>query len=440
MKRYHGQVVETDDFRHVLEEHSGRALGKFFDQWFHSPGYPALKVTFKYDDKHKQGTFEIEQTQVDQEKGIPAFTLSTDLAWTIDEVEHRVPVRLEEAKHVVTVPMEAKPQQVRFDPLAKTLHKLEFNPGDPMLRAQLTGAKDVIGRIQAAHELAKTGKRANIQAIVDAYADEPFWGVREQFAQALVKADTEAAVAGLARIVGLEQHPWVLASLFRAAGNYRDARIRDAIVARLEGGFQPEQPAGLPYVATAAAYEALGKQRQEAEWDLLVEGAGRDSFNGYAQSGALRGLAETRRAEAIDLLLERVAYGATSNRARPAAVTALAEIGKGQEKVVRERVVERLVDLLRDPWDRVSRFAALGLRTVKAPEALGTLEAYGRRLSHQEQVFVERLVKALRAEDKVDGSAVKKQVEELQEKMRKLEDQVQKLQAKLEPAEPKERQ
>jgi aminopeptidase N len=436
LKRYHGQVVETDDFRRVLEEHSGRALGKFFDQWFRSPGYPALKVTFKYDDKHKQGTFEIEQTQVDKEEGVPAFTLSTDVAWTIDGVEQRAPVRLEEARQVVTVPMEAKPEQVRFDPLAKTLHKLEFNPGDPMLRAQLTGAKDVIGRIQAAHELAKTGKRANIQAIVEAYADEPFWGVREQFARALGEADTEAAVEGLARIVGLEQDPRIMASVFQAAGKYRDARIREAIVARLEQGFQPEQPAGLPYVAAAAAYEALGKQRREAEWDLLVEGAGRDSFNGYAQSGALRGLAETRRAEAIDLLMERVVYGATSNRARPAAVQGLAEIGKGQEKAARERVVEKLVDLLRDSWDRVSRSAAVGLKTVKAPEAIGALQAYGWRLSHQEQVSVERLVKALRAEDMVDGSAVKKQVEELQEKMRKLDEQLQKLQAKVEPAEP----
>ena len=31
---------------------------------------------------------------------------------------------------------------------------------------------NVIGRIQAAHELAKSGKRANIQAVVDAYAAE----------------------------------------------------------------------------------------------------------------------------------------------------------------------------------------------------------------------------------------------------------------------------
>lgn len=427
LKRYNGKVVETDDFRYVLEEHSGRSLGRFFDQWFHTAGYPSLKVSFQFDDKRKQGTFEIEQTQVDKEKDIPAFTLSTDLSWTINGTEHRLPITLDQAKQTITAAMASKPEQVRFDPDSKVLHKLSFNPGDPMLRRQLTQARDVIGRIQAAHELAQTGKRANIQAIIDAYPQESFWGVRRELIKALGKANNETAVEGLVGMIKSEQDPLVLASVFRAAGNYRDQRIGEAIAARLLGK--------LPYLATAAAYEALGKQREQAPWEVLVAASQQASFNGFAQSGALRGLASTRRAEAIDLLMERVGYGKTSNRARPAAVSALADIGQGQEKQSRERIVEKLIDLLRDPWPRVGRTAARGLRTVKAPEAIAPLEAYGRSLSHMEQVVVERLVTALREHDKIDGSALKKQVEELQDKVRKLEDQLQKLEAQVEPAE-----
>jgi aminopeptidase N len=426
LKRYNGQVVETDHFRHVMEEHSGRALGKFFDQWFHTAGYPALKVSFSFDDKHKQSTFEIEQTQVDQEKNIPAFTLLTDLAWIIDGTEHRLPVKLDQPKHIVTITMAAEPEQVRFDPDSRALHKLDFNPGDPMLQRQLREATDIIGRIQAAHELAKTSKRANIRAIVEAYLNEPFWGVRREFAKALGQANSEAAVAGLAEMLNLEQDPLVLPAVFEAAGNYRDRRIRDAIAARLEQG--------LPYRATQSAYEAMGAQRQEAVWDMLVDGSRQDSFNGFAQSGAFRGLAATRRTEAIDLLLERVAYGAASNRARPAAVSALADIGQGQEKARREHIVEKLTDLLRDPWDWVGWAAANGLKTIKAPEAIEALESFGRSRSHQERTDVERIVASLRDEDKSDGSALKKQVEDLGEKVRKLEDQLQKLQARVEPA------
>lgn len=219
----------------------------------------------------------------------------------------------------------------------------------------------------------------------------------------------------------------VLFVVFQAASNYRDRRIRDAIAARLERE--------LPYRARQTAYEALGAQRQDASWELLVEGVQQDSFNGIAQSGACRGLAATRRTEAIDLLMERVPYGATSNRARPAAVSALADIGQEQEKVVRERIVEKLIDLLRDPWDGAGFAAAYGLKTIKAPEAIEALESFSRSRSHQEQLEVERIITALRTEDKRDGSALKKQVEELREKVRKLEDQLQKLEAKVEPAE-----
>ncbi len=425
LQRYAGKVVETSHFRQVMEEHSGRSLGQFFDQWFYTAGYPSLKVSFNYDDKRKQGTFEIEQKQVDQEKGTPVFHLTSDLGWTIDGRSFRMPVKLEREKQSFIVNMSAEPEQVRFDPDCKVLHKLAFNPGDPMLRRQLVDAPDVIGRIQAARELVKTGKRNNIQAVVDAFAGEPFWGVRVEIAQALSKANSETAVAGMAQIVAQEQNPMIIADVFRAAGEYRDDRIKDALMARLQQN--------LPYGATAAAYESLGKQRPEAPLQLLLDASRQeDSFNGVVQSGALRGLASSRHPQAVDPLLERVAFGKTANNARPSAVSALADIGQGQEKMQREQIVERLTDLLRDPWYYVHRAAASGLKQVGEPEAVPALEAYARRLSHQDRVAVEETINALRDRDKTDGSTIKKQVEDLRETIRKLADRVENLTARVE--------
>ena len=423
LKQYNGQVVETDDFRRIFEQLSGRSLVGFFNQWFYSSGYPNLKVEFDYDDKKKQGTFTIEQKQVDKEKGIPAFTLHTDLSWTIDGQEQRRAVKLSEAKHTFIFPMAAEPQQVRFDPEYKVLHKLEFNPGDAMLRHQVRSARDVIGRILAGYELAKTGKRANVEAVTAAYFDEPFWGVRREFAAALGKSGHEAAIEGLARIIAWEQDPNCLRFVFMAAKNYRDVRLRDAISARIQGG--------LPYFAAQQAYEAMGMQRHLADVDLLRAGVEQERFGGFAQSGAYVGLALTRRAEMVDFLLARVAYGAISNRIRPAVVRALGHIGKNEEKRAKERIVETLVDLLRDPWQPVSFTAAYTLPVLKEPAALGALTQFSQQLSHQDQVGLEEAIAALRSEDKVDGSAVKKQVEDLEEKIRKLEDQLQKLSAQV---------
>ena len=426
LKRYSGKVVETDDFRHVMEEHSGRSLGKFFDQWFHSPGYPDIEVSFDYDSKQKQGTFKIEQKQVDQEKGIPAFALSTDLGWTVNGEEHTIPLKLDEAKHVVIVNMAKEPEQVRFDPGHKAHHKLSFNPGDPMLRRQLKDAKDVIGRIQAANELAKTTKRANIEAIVEAYAEESFWGVREQFVKVLAKANTEAAIEGIVKIVDSERDPKVMASVFGAAGEYRDERIQVAIGRRLQDE--------LPYEAHYEAYKAMGAQRRMADWDALISGSQVAGYRGIAQAGAFVGLAATRRDEAVDLLLEQIAYGIHDNRVRRSMAGALADIGQGLEKAKREEVIERLEDLLRDPWETVRWQAVRGMKTMKAAESIPAIEAFGQGLSHQNKVMVDKVISSLRDEDKSDGSAVKKQIEELTEKVRKLEDQLQSIAAKVEPA------
>jgi aminopeptidase N len=423
LRRNAGKVVETDDFRHVLEEHSGRSLGKFFDQWFHSPGYPDLKISFKYEAKQQRGVFEIEQKQVDKEKGIPAFNVATELGWTINGEERRLPIKITEAKHTFMVSMAAEPEQVRFDPDNKVLAKLSFNPGDPMLRRQLSEAKDVIGRVLAAHELAKTGKRANVEAIVDAYENESFWGVKEQFLKTLAEADTEAAIAGLESLIKKEEEPLVLPTVFRCAGKFRDPGLRDAIALRLGGNLAP--------VAQQAAYEAMGAQRNDALWDVLVQGSQEVGYNGISQSGAFKGLGATRREEAVDLLLEQIDYGIHSNRVRPAIVSALADIGQGLERMKREQVVETLSDLLRDPWRDVRWQAASGLRKMNAPQAIPTLEAFRRSVSQQEQVYIEQLIESLRNADKIDGSAMKKQVEDLRDKVRKLEDQLQKVEARL---------
>ncbi|MCA9969650.1 MAG: HEAT repeat domain-containing protein [Anaerolineales bacterium] len=427
LQRYDGRVVETDDFRAVLEAHSGRSLGKFFDQWFRQKGYPDLKVTFNYDGEQQQGTFTIVQQQAGDDGSGPVFELATELSWTTAGETHTLPIRLTAARHTFVIAMPREPEMVRFDPAHAALHKLTFDPGRALLRRQLTDAPDIIGRIQAAHVLAKSGKRRSVQAVVDAYAAEPFWGVRREMAEALGAAEHETAVAGLAHLLTIEQDPMVLAQLIQAAGQYRDGPIRDALLRRLDDG--------LPPVAMQNAYRAVGAQRQAAPWQRLAEAAETPSFNGIAQGGALLALGEARQAAAAPLLRQATGYGAAPNRVRPAAVLALAQLGKGlEQKQAREDLVALCIDLLRDPWHEMRWAAARALRVLRAPEALTAVEAFGRSLSAQEQVAVERIAAALRQADKVDGSAAKKQLEDLQTKVRKLEEMVEKLAAQVNPA------
>jgi len=424
LARYRGEVVETDDFRRVLEEVSGRSLGRFFDQWFYSPGYPAIKVRFKHDAARGEGRFTIEQTQADAQTGERAFHLHTELGWVVDGKLQLWPITLESARQTVVIPMPAAPDQVRFDPRGLVLHKLDLDPGQIMLRRQLTAAGDVTGRIQAGLALAAKGSREGIAAIRAACSTEPFWGVRVEWMEALGKAGVDAALEALVERCLLEQDPRVLASVMRAIGRYRDPLMLEAVQARLAQD-------DLPYTARAAALEALGAGRAEAPVDLLLEAAGREGFGGIVQAGAFRALAASRLPEALTGLEEYVGYGASSNRSRPAAVAALAELGHRQERAARERVTDTLVDLLRDPNQKVAWAAARGLGILEAASAIPALEAFAAPRCRQEQVAVARLTADIRAAGSSKPGGKADEMESLRSQLRKVMDRVEKLEARL---------
>lgn len=424
LQRYMHKVVETDDFRRVLEEHSGRSLVKFFDQWFRTAGFPDLKIGFEFDATRLEGIFTIEQKQVNQDKGIPAFEFTTDVGWVIGSQDLRQTIHIDSQRQVIVVPMSAKPDQVRFDPDHKVLHRLEFNPGDPMLRAQLINAPDLIGRVEAAYTLVKSAKYINIQAVVDAFIQEPYWGARCEFAEALGDANHAAAIEGIAQLIRTENEPRVMVSLLVAAANYRSPAINNAVQTRLQTTLGPG--------SLRAAYIALGKQRDQAPIDILTSAAARPDRDGRAQGGAFLGIGESRQAELIPLLLNYATYGGSPNRARPAAAGALAILGKSLDKDQRGPIIEKLTDLLRDPWYGVTWAAARALANLGEPSAIPALETFARSLSEQEQAMVNRIIQELREKDKVDGSAQQKQIDELRDKVRTLEGQLQSWTARLE--------
>jgi aminopeptidase N len=424
LRRYSHQVVETDDLRRVCEDISGRSLGRFFDQWFHRSGYPHLKVRFRHDAEKREGVLEIEQAQVEGEGAeSEPFELDLEVAWVIDGTRHvrRLPVR--RAKEVFLVPMERDPELIRIDPDGKVLHKLEFNPGDDKLRRQLTDGADLFGRLLAGSELAKSGRVQNVEAVRDAFRGEPSWGVRVQWAKALGDAQSEAAIGALADLIGDHDDPWSLPSLLGAAGSYRDPRLKAALEARLDRGLLPR--------AAAAAYESLGAQREDAPFSRLVEASAEPGMGGFRQSGALGGLARTRRLEALDVLIDRLPYGKCELRARPAAARALGALAATLDRRPRERAIEALVDVLRDP-DHVMRIAgADGLAAARASEALEALEAFRATVSAQERSRVDRIIDAIRKSGRRDREKADRELDELREKVRKLDDTLQRLEARL---------
>ena len=419
LREYAGKVVETDDFRRIMERVSGRSLGKFFDQWFHSPGYPVLEVEFDWDDSHARGTFTIKQTQLESRM----FCFPLTLAWTIDGETFRRQIEIERERHSFVFEMEHEPEMVRVDPDFDVLHKLDFDPGADKLETQLVKAPDVLGRILAGRELGKSGKPHGIRKLAERWSEEPFWGVRLEWGRALAHSASAAAVEALCHIIEVEQDHRVLECLLRACADLRDARLTAAVAKRSH--------AGLPHRAAMVAWELLGAQRERAPFDLIAGAAERPSYNGFEQSGALRGLASTRDARALDLLLRRTEHGLTSNRARPSAVIALGSLARRLDKRAREQAIERLVDLLRDEVQRVQMAAVHGLEAARAIEAIAALAAFRETVTHQEAVHVDQVIAGLRRSEEPRLGAAEKDLEELREKLRKLEERLEKLDARV---------
>lgn len=435
---YAGKLVETDDFRHVMERVSGRSLGKFFDQWILSPGYPALEVDFDWDDAHHRGTFNIKQTRAGckgdddsndgngkRDDGHEApFAFPLTLAWSIDGEVQRRRVDIERTRHSFVFEMDGEPDMVRVDPDFEVLHKLEFDPGVDKLETQLVDAPDVLGRILAGRELIKQARSKALDKIRARWSEdprfgEPFWGVRLEWAKALGHLGSVAAIEVLSHAITCERDYRVLEGLLRACIDLRDPGLAEAVTRRFEQG--------LPHRAAAAAWELLGAQRERAPYELIEAAAKRASYLGVEQSAALRALAATRDERALDALIARTAPVETSDRARPAAALALGQLARRLDKRPRERAVERLMALLRDHVPRVRMAAAYGLEAARATEAIGALESFRAGLTHQEQVRIDRVLANLRkGEDPRIGSA-EKEIEELREKLRKLEERFEKL-------------
>ncbi len=436
LREYGGGVAETDDFRRCLERRSGRSLAKFFDQWLRSPGYPKLKAKFRHDAAKGEGIVEIEQTQVDSKKGIPCFDLPLDVEWTIDGETQRRTLQVHREKHAFVLPMAADPTSVRLDPDSRIVCALDFNPGSPRLRAQLRDAPDVIGRILAGRELVKSGARGDLRALAEAWPQEPFWGVRLAWAQALAKAGSEQALEILLGALETEEDARVLPTLLQSIGKYRDPAIAPAIAARLDRG-------DLAHRAKAAAYESLGAQRHrlpEAEKRRLIDAASRPSFASFATAGALRGLASTRAPEAAELLSAAVEpCSPCGDGARPTAAVALGSLARVLDRGPRAAAIEALVDRLRDPSQRVRDAAVTGLRLADARQAAGAIEAYAKPLAAQFRIPHMRAVDSLRrGQPSATIRALERSVGELETKLRELQGTVEKLEDRHASADPTE--
>src|SRR5439155_6529040 len=220
-----------------------------FDEFVYRGGHPAFKLGFEWDQEAKQAKLSVQQTQ--DTNGTPPFRLPVDVEFTVDGKKLTFKVQISEKQHNFYWALPAKPQLVRFARGNHFLKSVEFKRGKETLLYQIKNDEDVIGRIDAAKELAKLGTPEAIEALKIAVLGDAFWGVQNEAARALGTMKTSNARDALLTCLKVK-HPKARRGVVGALGQFRDERAAEALESIVRKG-------DASYYVEAAAALSLGQ-------------------------------------------------------------------------------------------------------------------------------------------------------------------------------------
>ncbi|KNE55407.1 hypothetical protein AMAG_01303 [Allomyces macrogynus ATCC 38327] len=430
LQRYAGKTVETEDFKRVMEEFSGLNLTQFFDQWFHSKGYPIFKASFQYDADRKVAAVMIEQTQADLKKRVPLFAMDVAVEFaTADGTVYRAVAQFtgDNARAQAAIAVPTKPARVEIDPDGHQLFGFaeDFKPAQEILLGTAKTGRDVVNRIRAYRTLIKDADFGTLRKIHAAAIAEPVPGVRKEVVFALAPFRHAAAVAVLVDVVRHETADSVKAEMYNVL-RFKHAQIRPVVLELL-------QQDDLTYMQRGALLRALAVQRNPEDWATIApyyEDTSLPDLMDTVRAAALLALSEYRTPEAARYLLAQAALLVNvdvHDQLRGAVYTALAKLAPWVDTPLRSAIVETIAQGLTDRSATVRYYRALGALKNLGKEALpytAAIEASLPLYAEQDKGDVRKAINRIRKAGAPHGSkaaALTTRIEELEKLVRKLE-------------------
>jgi len=424
VNKHKTQNVITSDLERAIEEATGFNLQGFFEQWVYKSGYPEFKLSYSYDDKSQTAKFSVVQTQEINAETL-LFTLPMEIAFISESGKRELfKVELEEKEQTFYFRLVEKPLFASFDPDNWILKTVDWKRSAEQLIAQLEKDTNSFGRILAAQELGKLATLEAVNALSKGLANATFWAVRAECAKALSVAKTPAAEKALLVALETEKHAKVRRAIAVGLGEFRTDAVVQALTKVLEGDITD--------IVEGSAAVALGKTKQPDAFDTLVAALSRDSFNQMVRNGAISGLVELKDARALQIALEWTAYGKPDQN-RQAATAALGKIGKTLKDAEKEKVVERLTELLQDPSWRTRLQAIRAAQTLGDNRHIPDLQRIVDTAVEGREIRISReAIAAIRTESAKDD-----EVKKLREDLDKLQSENKELRERLETLESK---
>lgn len=405
LEKYREETVDTDDLRKSMAQTAGRNLDQFFDQWVFHSGHPDLDARWKYDDALGGGQLSLKQKQkTDGGTRVFRFKLTVEILYEKEghEGSERRVLEINDKSHEFTLKTKSRPAAVLLDPDGDLLKNLSYDPGENALRVILVRAENPVLRADAAKQLGdKHPADTTIEALKKTLTGDKFWGVRAAAAAALAKLKDAGGKAAILSALTTEKSGRARIRMAEALGRFRRDRSLIPALKRIAETDVSEN-------VRAAALESLAEIDAAGEFEYLKGKTGVASHHGIIRRTVFSVWADHDETRAIPLLIDATLPGRVPET-RGSAARALGSLGRNLDaSPQKNRIRERLIELLDDPqfYTRSQAIGALG--ELADPAAIPALKSVGKRLwDDRQQNQALAAIEAINGRDKEDGELAK---------------------------------
>jgi aminopeptidase N len=407
------RTVETADLRRAVEDATGQGMNWFFEQWLDHGGHPEFTVSWTYNAETKQVAVNVKQTQkVDSLTPLFRTHVELEIATPSETKIHRMLVS--KADETFHLPLAERPTRVVFDPRDWLLDQLTQAKSNSELLDQLARSEHVFARLQAVQELAKQKDDAEVAAALKKSAEsDKFWAVRQEAARAIGQLSGDDVRQLLIKLATSDAHVQVrreaVSALQRFAHDDTRATLRMMIAEEKS------------YKTVGEALRSLVKvDRENCRADLLAALA-RPSHRDELFKAAASGLNELKDTEAVARWQAMLGEKLAADQ-RAAVIEALANAKSDDLKTL-----DLLKQQLNHRRPNIRRQTVVFLTELGNPQAVAWLQARRNEEESPRMVTaIDEAISKLRDKDK-KADPLKKEINELREKNRQLEERVKKV-------------
>ncbi|MBI2118794.1 MAG: HEAT repeat domain-containing protein [Elusimicrobia bacterium] len=356
VETFQGKAVETNDLINAIQESTGKNMRKFFDQWVYGSGHPEYTAHYWWEEEKKTAHLNVSQKGNDKDR---LFSIPIEFEFITSKGNKKIKKTFEDKSCSLTYSFDKEPLDFRFDPENKILKTLNLLKPYAMWLYQLQNDPNVVGRIEAAKEVAKVKRADALKILMQTFKKEKFWGTAKEIAHLIGTTGLNEAKIFLIQSLKTE-NPKVRRGVVEALGNFPEPDT----IKKLEETFEKDKS----YFVISEAVRAIAKIRSLKVQKTVQKALSKESWNDVIRSSAIYSLSEKPTNESLEQIKKYSQYG-YSLSSRISAVQALNKCAKEFPEIFSE-----LISLTSDPNIRVKYAAISALGNLKNPRAIPVLE------------------------------------------------------------------